>query len=144
MINFSCEFTTFCDTFPQEQYLAYPARLCSILPWMWMALMSRFVFFESIQLSRPLTFSIVFFLPINNILCFSWLSILEHLFFSYFTSCNNINTHHISICSDCLCFSNRFNFYYCHRFPMKHFLHLNKLWTICHFMSIQTINVACI
>jgi hypothetical protein len=27
---------------------------------------------------------------------------------------------------------------------MKHLLHLNKLWIICHFMSIQTIDVACI
>jgi hypothetical protein len=36
------------------------------------------------------------------------------------------------------------NFYYCHRFPMKHFLHLNKPWIIYHFMSIQTIDVACI
>jgi hypothetical protein len=36
------------------------------------------------------------------------------------------------------------NLCYCHRFLMKHFLHLNKLWTIYHFMSIQTINVTCI
>jgi hypothetical protein len=36
------------------------------------------------------------------------------------------------------------NFYYCHRFPMKHLLHLSKLWTICQFMSIQTTYVACI
>jgi hypothetical protein len=36
------------------------------------------------------------------------------------------------------------NLYYCHKFPMKHLLHLNKLWTIHHFMSIQTIYVACI
>ncbi len=27
---------------------------------------------------------------------------------------------------------------------MKHLLHLNKLWTRCHFMSIQTTYVACI
>jgi hypothetical protein len=40
--------------------------------------------------------------------------------------------------------NNKFNFYYYHRFPMKHLLHLSKLWTICHFMSIQTTNVACI
>jgi hypothetical protein len=36
------------------------------------------------------------------------------------------------------------NLYYYHKFPIKHFLHLNKLWTIYHFMSIQTIDVACI
>jgi hypothetical protein len=36
------------------------------------------------------------------------------------------------------------NLCYCHNFPMKHLLHLSKLWVICHFMSIQTINVACI
>jgi hypothetical protein len=27
---------------------------------------------------------------------------------------------------------------------MKHFLHLSKLWTICHFISIETIDVTCI
>jgi hypothetical protein len=43
-----------------------------------------------------------------------------------------------------LCFSNRLNLYYCHKFPMKHLMHLSKLWIICHFMSIQTINVTCI
>jgi hypothetical protein len=31
-----------------------------------------------------------------------------------------------------------------HKFSMKHLLHLIKLWTIYHFMSIQTTNVACI
>ncbi len=31
------------------------------------------------------------FLPVNNTLCFPWLSIFEHLFFSYFTSCGSIN-----------------------------------------------------
>ncbi len=36
------------------------------------------------------------------------------------------------------------NFYYYHKFPMKHLLHFNKLWIICHFMSIQTKNVACV
>jgi hypothetical protein len=35
------------------------------------------------------------------------------------------------------------NFCYYHIFPMKHFLHLNKIWTIFHFMCIQTIDVAC-
>ncbi len=85
-----------------------------------------------------------FFLPVNNIFCFSWLSILEHLLFSYFTSCGNINIHHIHIHNDSLCFNNKLNLYYCHRFPMKHFLHLNKLLTIYHFMSIQTIDVTCI
>jgi hypothetical protein len=39
---------------------------------------------------------------------------------------------------------NMLKFYYCHRFPMKLLLHLSKLWTIYHFMSIQTIIVACI
>jgi hypothetical protein len=42
-----------------------------------------------------------------------------------------------------LCF-NKLNFCYCYRFPMKHLLHFNKLWTFYHFMSIQTTNVACI
>jgi hypothetical protein len=65
------------------------------------------------------------------------------LFFSYFTSSDNSNTHHIHICNDCLCL-NKLNLYYCHKFLMKHFLPLNKLWTICHFMSIQTIDVTCI
>jgi hypothetical protein len=36
------------------------------------------------------------------------------------------------------------NFYYCHIFPMKNFMHLNKFWTICHFMAIQTTYVTCI
>jgi hypothetical protein len=36
------------------------------------------------------------------------------------------------------------NFYYYHRFSMKHLLHFRKLWTICHFISIQTTNVACV
>ncbi len=27
---------------------------------------------------------------------------------------------------------------------MKHLLHLSKLWIVCHFMFIQTIDVACI
>jgi hypothetical protein len=31
-----------------------------------------------------------------------------------------------------------------HKFPMKHLLHLSKLWIVCHFMSIQTRYVACI
>jgi hypothetical protein len=31
-----------------------------------------------------------------------------------------------------------------HKFPKKHLLHLNKLWTIYHFMFTQTIDVACI
>jgi hypothetical protein len=85
-----------------------------------------------------------FFLPISNTLCFSWFSILEHLFLSYFTSCGNINIHHIHICNDYLCLSNRLNLWSYHRFPMKHFIYLNKLWTIHHFMSIQTTNVTCI
>ncbi len=65
------------------------------------------------------------------------------MFFSYFISCGNINIHHIYIRNDYLCLNNKLNLYYCHRFRMKHFLHLNKLWTICHFMSIQTTNVTC-
>jgi hypothetical protein len=28
------------------------------------------------------------------------------------------------------------NLCYYHIFPMKHFMHLSKLWTICHFMAI--------
>jgi len=51
---------------------------------------------------------------------------------------------YIYIHNDCLCFSNKLNCCYYHRFPMKHFLHFSKLWTICHFMSIQTIDVTCI
>jgi hypothetical protein len=66
------------------------------------------------------------------------------MFFNYFTSCGNINIHHIHIHNDCLCLSNRLNLYYCHRFPMKQFLHFNKLRTIYHFMSIQTTYVTCI
>ncbi len=90
-------------------------------------------------------FQSFFFLLVNNIFCFLWLSILEHLFFSCLTSCCNINIHHIHIYSDCLCHNNRLNFYYCHKFPMKHLLHLNKLWTVYHFMSIQSAyeNVFC-
>ncbi len=91
-----------------------------------------------------LLLQLLFFLLVNNTMCFSWLSILEHLFFSYFTSCGNINIHHIHIHNDCLCLNNMLNLYYCHRFPMKHFLYPIKLWTICHFMSIQTIDVTCI
>ncbi len=34
------------------------------------------------------------FLLINNTFYFSWLFILEHMFFSYFTSCGKINIHH--------------------------------------------------
>jgi hypothetical protein len=83
------------------------------------------------------------FLLINNNFYFLWLFILEHLFFSYFTSCGNINIHHIHIYSDCLGLSNMLNLCYYHRFPMNHLLHLNKLWTIYHFMSIQTIDAAC-
>jgi len=73
----------------------------------------------------------------------SWFSILEHLFFNYFTY-GNINMHHIHIHNDCFCLSNKSNFYYYHKFPIKHFLHLSKLWTFCNFMSIQTINMTCI
>ncbi len=66
------------------------------------------------------------------------------MFFSYFTSCGSINIHHIHIHNDYLCLSNKLNLCYYHRFPMKHFLHLNKLWTSSHFMSIQTTDVTCI
>ncbi len=116
--------------------MTYSAKLCSIPPWMWMALRSRFLFFEFVELSPPLR--------IKNALCFSWLFILQHMFFSYFISCGNINIHHIHIRNDYLSLSNRLNLCYCDRFPMKHFLHLNKLWTIYHFMSIQTTNETCI
>jgi hypothetical protein len=40
-----------------------------------------------------------------------------------------------------LCLSNRLNFCYYHRFPMKRLLHLSKLWIVYHFMSTQTTNV---
>ncbi len=89
-------------------------------------------------------FQMFFFLQVNYTLCFSWFSILEHLFFTYFTSCGNINIHHIHICNDYLCLNNKLNLCYYHMFPMKHLLHFNKLWTVYHFMSIQTIDVACI
>jgi hypothetical protein len=46
--------------------------------------------------------------------------------------------------NDYLCLSNRLNLYYCHKLPMKHFLHLSKLWKIYHFMSIQNIDLTCI
>jgi hypothetical protein len=87
---------------------------------------------------------LLFFLLINNTHCFSWLFIFEHLFLSYFTSYGNINIHHIHIRNDILCLNNRLNFYYCHEFPLEHFLHLNKLWTIYHFTAIQATNVTCI
>ncbi len=91
----------------------------------------------------PLTSStILLSLLVSSIFCFLWLSILEHMFFICLTSCYNIYIHHIHVCSDCWYLNNRLNF--CHIFPMKQFLHLNKLWTICHFMSIQTTYVACI
>ncbi len=80
-----------------------------------------------------------FFLLVSNIIFFPSVSILEHMFFNYFTSCGNIH-----IYNDYLCLSNRLNLYYCHRCPMKHLLHLSEIWTIYHFMSIQTIDVACI
>ncbi len=86
----------------------------------------------------------LFFFLVNNIFCFSWFFILEHMFFNYFTYHGNINIHHIHIHNECLCLNNKLNLYYYHKFPMKHFMHLNKLWTICHFMSIQTTNVTCI
>jgi len=111
---------------------------------MWMALLSKFLFFESIELFPPLIASTAFLFLASNIVCFSWFSILEHLFFSYFPSFGNINIHHIHIRNDCLCLNNRLNLCYCHRFRMKHFLHFNKLWTIYHFMSIQTTNVTSI
>ncbi len=78
----------------------------------------------------------------HSIALFAFLGSL--LFFSYYISCGNINIHHIHIYNDYLCLSNRLNLYYYHLFPMKHVLHLNKLVIICHFMSIQTIDVACI
>jgi hypothetical protein len=87
-----------------------------------------------------------FFFPlINNTLLFSWFSILEHLLFSYFIFCGNINIHHIYICNDCLCISNKLNYLITIDFPWNIFcISINKLWTICHFMSIQTTYVACI
>jgi hypothetical protein len=63
------------------------------------------------------------------------------LFFSCFSSSCNINIHHILNYGDYLCLNNRLNLYYCHKFPMKQLLDCNKLWTVCHFMSIQTIDV---
>jgi hypothetical protein len=48
---------------PRDKYLAYPAKLCLIPPWMWMALMYGYMFFESIELFPPLTISMTFFSP---------------------------------------------------------------------------------
>jgi len=124
--------------------LSYPTRLCSIPPWMWMALQYGFCFLNLLNYLQHRLLQPLFFLLVNNTICFSWLSILEHLFFNYFTSCRNINIHHIHIYNDYLCLNNKLNLNYRHRFPMKHFLHLNKLWAICHFMAIQTTNVTCI
>jgi hypothetical protein len=90
---------------------------------------------------------LLFFLLVSNIFCFFWLSIFEHVFFSYFISCGNININHIHIYNDCLYLNNMLYLYYCPKCPkcpMKHFLHFNKLWRICHFMSIQTTYVTCI
>jgi hypothetical protein len=53
------------------------------------------------------------------------------LFFNCLISFCNINIHHTHICNDYLCPSNRLNIYYCHKFPMKHLLHLNKI--LCPF-----------
>ncbi len=111
---------------------------------MWMAVLFGMCFLNLLNFLHHWLLWPFFFLPINNIFCFSWLSIFEHLFFSYFISCGKINIHHIHICNDYLCLSNMLNLYYCQKFPMKHLLHLNKLWIICHFMSIQTTNVVCI
>jgi len=91
---------------------------------MWMALLARSISCKFVKLSPPFhhwLFQPFFFLPINNILCFPWLSILEHLFFSCFTSCCNINIHHIHICSAYLCLNNRLNLYYCDIFPWNIF-----------------------
>ncbi len=47
-------------------------------------------------------FKSLFFLPLNNTFCFSWFSILEHMFFGYFISYGNITsttfTHVMTIC----------------------------------------------
>jgi len=111
---------------------------------MCMGLLFGFMFLKSIKLSLPLTASIVLLSPSQQHSLFFWFSILEHMFFSYFTSCGNINIHHIHIHNDYSCLSNMLNLCYYDRFPMKHFLHFNKLWTIYHFMSIQTTSVTCI
>ncbi len=105
------------------------------------SLLSWSVFSKSIKLFPPLTYSTILFILVNNTFCFSWLSILKHLFFSYFTSCGDINIHHIHICNDYLCLNNNLNLCYWHKFPMKHFMHFNKFWTIYHFMSIETTNL---
>ncbi len=75
-----------------------------------------------------------FLFLVNGAFCFIWFSILEHMFFNYFTSCGNVNIHHIHIWNNCLCFSSRLNLYYCHRFPMKHLMHLSKLLTISFYV----------
>jgi hypothetical protein len=69
---------------------------------------------------------------------------LNTYFLVTFTFCGKINIDHIHICNDCLCLNNSLNLYYYHSFPMKHFLHLSKLWIIYRFMSIQTTYVVSI
>jgi len=118
--------------------------LCSIPPWTWMAFMSKFVLSEFVELSPPLTSSTVLIYHSQQHSLLSLVFYTSKPFFSCLTSCCNINIHHIHICSDCLYFNNKLNFYYCHKFPMKYFLHLSKLRTICYCMSIQTIDVASI
>jgi hypothetical protein len=105
--------------------------LCSIPPWMWMAFLFRFMFFELVELFPPLTFALFGYLSFNTCSSITLLLVVT------------LTSTHIHISNNCLCFNNRLNLYYYHKFPMKHLLHLNKLRTICHFMSIQTIDVAC-
>ncbi len=99
----------------------YCTKLCSIPPWMWMALRFGFVVFELLNCLHHRLLKALFFFLVTNIICFSWLSILEHLFFGYFNSCGNINIHHIHIYNECLCLSNKLNLCYCHRFSHETF-----------------------
>ncbi len=93
----------------QEYYLAYLVKLCSILDGCGWPFNLGLCFLNLLNYLRHRLFQLLFFLQVNNTFCFSWLSILEQLFFNYFTSCGNINIHHIHIRNECLCFSKRLN-----------------------------------
>jgi hypothetical protein len=62
------------------------------------------------------------------------------MFLICFTSYCNINIHHIHICSNCFYF-NMLNFYYVTSFPWN-ILCISTNFGECHFVSIQTTNVA--
>jgi len=143
--HFSCEFTTFWYFYASigvifgifSQVVFHPSMDVDG-PSIWVSILNLFNYLLHWLLQPS------FFLLVNNTPYFPWLFILEHLFFSCLTSCCNNNIHHIHIYSDCLYLNSKLNFYYYHRFLMKHVPHLCKLWAIYHFTSIQTTDVACI